>query len=559
MKLLVVAPYPALAHVAKQAVQSRTEIEVDVVVGNLVEGVALAREAEASGYDVILSRGGTLQLIEEQVTVPIVEIPITGYDLLRVVTLTKQFPGKSAIVGFSNITTGAKTLVDILQLQVDIFPVETSDEVPATLQRLKKEGYSVVLGDTITHELASSYGLQSILIQSGIEAVLEAIHKAETLYRYLQHQTRKFNLPKEVLQQRGENIAVLDGQGNRVFQHWSDYEYEHEFEKLVHFYSQRPDNHFTDVVSVRERSYKVEMNMLTHFSKSQNRQIRFVRLFHSSNRQPIMYHNSRLKPYVVAESTTMKNTLDALRKCLFDSKAIYLQGEPGTGKRLLGQWIHYERHLNKKLCATISATSLPQLQEKLDEVATIIVTDWEDIETTEAKKVADNCLQWASVDPGRMAVLTSASVISGVQVKEEIHTIHVPPLREREEDISLLVSHFVTELHEKQGVPLVNFQTSAIDALESYFWRENVTELKFIVKECVRHSTGFQIDKSDVNRVLQSLSFPQSRGALSLEGTLEDIERRAIELVMEEEGYNQTKVAKRLGINRSTLWRKLNK
>ena len=82
-KICVIAPYADLAELAC-AVGRETPIPFDVWEGNLEIGGAKAQQAEKEGAQVIVSRGGTASIIRPKVNVPVVEIQVTGYDVLRV-------------------------------------------------------------------------------------------------------------------------------------------------------------------------------------------------------------------------------------------------------------------------------------------------------------------------------------------------------------------------------------------------------------------------------------------------------------------------------------------
>jgi len=80
MKVLLIAPYQGLAELAKK-IRLEQGLDLDVEVGNLEEGVKIAKKAVNNGYDVIISRGGTAQMIQREVLIPVAHINISGYDM----------------------------------------------------------------------------------------------------------------------------------------------------------------------------------------------------------------------------------------------------------------------------------------------------------------------------------------------------------------------------------------------------------------------------------------------------------------------------------------------
>ena len=104
----------------------------------------------------IISRGGTAKLIEPEVRIPVIDVHVSGYDTSRVLTLANHFPGRKAIVGFSNITLGAKAITDVLDIEVDVFTVEKAEEVDRSLEDLKAKGFELIMGDVVTIEAVPS-------------------------------------------------------------------------------------------------------------------------------------------------------------------------------------------------------------------------------------------------------------------------------------------------------------------------------------------------------------------------------------------------------------------
>ena len=106
IRVLVVAPYPGLAQLVTTIAQDYLDLEIRVEIGNLEDSLQFSRQAEREGYDVILSRGGTMEYLMEQISLPVLSIPVSGYDVLRSVALVQNLSGKKAVVGFSAITRG---------------------------------------------------------------------------------------------------------------------------------------------------------------------------------------------------------------------------------------------------------------------------------------------------------------------------------------------------------------------------------------------------------------------------------------------------------------------
>ena len=128
--------------------------------------------------------------------------------------------------------------------------------------------------------------------------------------------------------------------------------------------------------------------------------------------------------------------------------------------------------------------------------------------------------------------------------------VHVPPLRERGEDVLMLAHHTLSRLAAEQGVPTPHLTATAQEALLAYHFPGNVRELENILERALTLCSGEEIDVADLQlRDEEPTEERPSLGSNSPLGTqLEEIERDAIVAALEQTRYNKTAAAKRLGI-----------
>lgn len=149
-----------------------------------------------------------------------------------------------------------------------------------------------------------------------------------------------------------------------------------------------------------------------------------------------------------------------------------------------------------------------------------------------------------------------------------IINLHLPPLRERLEDIPLLVDHFMTEACKANGLPAVKASAEAIAYLQTLPFPGNIRELKNLVERTVLMNPpqtppsegGNQLLTSDAFHPLDSdqTPFPSIQGGAGV-GSLSSMERTAIAASIAKNGGNLSLVAKELGISRGALYRKIEK
>ncbi len=135
--------------------------------------------------------------------------------------------------------------------------------------------------------------------------------------------------------------------------------------------------------------------------------------------------------------------------------------------------------------------------------------------------------------------------------------IHLPPLRERMDDFPLLVSHFISKFNDRFGKMILRFSPEAYDVLAGYDWPGNVRELENVVEHAFVLSGGDVIQPECLPERIRTAS--AGRPTAKPVSALKDAEREAIMNVLMRNGGSRIKAAGELGINPSTLWRKMKK
>jgi DNA-binding NtrC family response regulator len=132
--------------------------------------------------------------------------------------------------------------------------------------------------------------------------------------------------------------------------------------------------------------------------------------------------------------------------------------------------------------------------------------------------------------------------------------ITLPPLRDRPEDVPRLVEHFLDQ-HQRRGLARKRVTPRVLRVLQSYPWPGNVRELANTIERLMILAPQPTIDVEDLPDNLRSGPAPAEPHDLAL--TLEDVERRHIRRILESTDGNMTLAARRLGVDRGTLNRKL--
>ena len=560
IKVLFVAPYAAMENLIEECRCEETEIDLHIKIGNLQEGVVLAKKAEAQGFDVIISRGGTAKLIGEAVGIPVIDVHISGYDMLRVFTLTNDLPRKKAIVGFPTITLGAKAIIDLLDIPIDIFTIDDESETEPLLSRLKQEGYQLIIGDVVTFETASRLGLLGILLQSGREAIFDSFKEAKMVSRWMLNNKLEIERLKALLHVTAKDFMLLSQNGDIVYEQWTTFHSRPIKEIPLIFDTNQNDASGKETAYIKDNNGET-LKLIKMKIRTTDSSYHFYQFSHLKI-NPALEENMKVNvlspPLIIHQSEAMNACLTMIDRCLSHTVFI-LKGKRGTEKELIAQYIHFHKTHGNGLYASIKAVDLRDIRlEKLDkDIKTIYIHSIDLLDEGLCEEL------WGEIVSIKGRGITIIMDMNGPQHSLEVYSddiirIYIPSLAERKEDLRELVTSFILHYNQTLGTSAIKMKEDGLALLEKYDWPGDVEELKALLKDAVLTEKGYVIEKGLVESLLnQKGSVDVKISSDFLMGTLEDIEKKIIEKVLEEEEYNQTKAAKRLNINRSTLWRKL--
>jgi transcriptional regulator with PAS, ATPase and Fis domain len=145
-----------------------------------------------------------------------------------------------------------------------------------------------------------------------------------------------------------------------------------------------------------------------------------------------------------------------------------------------------------------------------------------------------------------------------------VFAIQLPPLRDRKGDVPLLVQAFLKEFNSRNGKTIVGASDRAMDILERHSWPGNVRELRNVIERATIVAKGDHIEPADLPPLAAGAAVsPAASGGgsagLTPGTTVDEAERKLIEVTLEHTGGNKTRAAEMLGISLKTLHNKLNR
>ena len=298
-------------------------------------------------------------------------------------------------------------------------------------------------------------------------------------------------------------------------------------------------------------------------------------------------------PKLIAESPRMRPVLQLMERVGPSDANVLISGEHGTGKELVALWLHAVSPRAQRSFIAVNMGGLSEglfeselfghvrgafTDAKTDRVGRFELADGGTLfldeignlgmaqqakllrvlQTGEVERVGSSKPRKVDV---RIISATNSSLnddVNAGKFREDLlfrlNTIelHLPPLRERREDIAPLAMHFLRQHSDRYRKSLKGFDTSAMQQMLDHPWPGNIRELGHSVERSVLLSHGDTVRASDL-----ALRAPTSASAKLEDLPLEDVERLLIRKALDRYGGNVSQAAKALGLSRSALYRRI--
>ncbi len=304
---------------------------------------------------------------------------------------------------------------------------------------------------------------------------------------------------------------------------------------------------------------------------------------------------------VVGGSPAFRRMMALVDQVADSSATVLIQGESGAGKELVARAIHDRSARRGKAFVAVNCAALPETlleselfgyergaftgaagrkegRFELADGGTLFLDEVADLSAVTQPKILRVLQEGEFERLGGTRTLSVnvrivaasnqnlAGMVKDKRFREDLYyrlnviTIHVPPLRDRREDIRVLAHHFLRVYAAKNNRKLDGLTDEAIRRLEAYAWPGNVRELENVVERSVVLARGGQVEAGDLPDDVNGTKAPPRDAILDLIGTpLADIEERLLNETLRITGGNKTQAAKLLGIDVRTVARKLDR
>lgn len=301
---------------------------------------------------------------------------------------------------------------------------------------------------------------------------------------------------------------------------------------------------------------------------------------------------------IISGSHKMKLVLDLIRTVAQSDCTVLIRGETGTGKDMVAEAIHYSGPRRNQSFIPLNCAAIPEtlLESELfgyekgaftdatgakpgkfelasggtlfmDEIGDMSLAlqskilrviqnrSFERLGGTRSMEVNSRLI--AATNKNLEELVAKESFREDLYYRLNVVSIHLPPLRERKEDIPLLVNHFLNKYNKTGSKAAKGVSSRALELLVDYDWPGNVRELENVIERAIVLRQDEMLLARSIFLQAGEKSLPSKIVSRSAHTSLAETERRLIEKTLEATQWSKTEAAKLLGIHRNTLGRKI--
>ena len=532
---------------------------------------------------------------------------------------------KIAVMGSDSMIYDVQRVSAVLDVHIECFRVMREEEAEQSIQTARQRGLEAVISGAMAVKIAADSGMNAVLIESGPEAIVSAVQEAVRTAQVAKHNQAVTERIKAIMDYAYEGVVAIDEQGlitvfNKTATEIAGIPAEAALGQ--HIRDILPETGLLRVLETGEPELgelqKLNGTMVAKNRipvKVKDRVVGSVATFQKvTELQQLegqilkkIHHKSLSAKYsfndIIGGSAAIRSTVDRIRKFSQVDSNVLLTGETGTGKEILAQSCHNSSGRSKGPFVAVNCAALPEnlLESELfgyvegaftgairggkaglfemahqgtiflDEVSEIplrlqgrllrVLQEREIMRVGDDRVIPVDVRVISATNRDLKKLTATNEFRRDLLYRLDVLHVQVPPLRERREDIPLLLRHFFLLYSRKFRKTIEKVSPAAESLLREYEWPGNIRELRNACEQLTVLSEKNTIEAEDVLRVVDFGPLPKPAPASNplSAAPAPDLtpDPAAIRQALQVTGGNKTKAAQMLGISRTTLWRKL--
>lgn len=635
-RLGVIASSVILKECVQRVAENQKENIRVVMVRGLDEAIPVGKEMEREGIEVILSRRGAAHLLRENLRIPVLALPVTSLDILAAVKQAVVHGKRILLPAFRQRLKGLEIIEEIFGIELVLGIYHNSASLGQLVRSAKDQDIDVVIGGGVTMRFAQKYNLPGVEIAISEEAVAFTLEDAKSVARSGREEQERAMRYRCIIDSTSDGIISVDQEGvittlnkaARALLKISDDS--SEGKPIVDYI---PKAQILNTLQTHKAEFnkmeKINGNLFltNHIPVMMGSDLvggvstfqDISNVIKAENKVRRSFAKGLIAKYFIEDfihkSPAMVEVIRKAKRYATSDSTILISGETGTGKEIIAQSIHNLAMQRKGAFVSINCAALPdQLLEselfgyeegaftgsrkggkpglfELAHKGTIfldeIVSTPQSVQTRLLRVLQEREVMRIGGDqliPIDVRVIAAANknlfeeVQSG-RMREDLFfrlnilTINIPPLRDRMEDLPLLINALAKRISLKYKISPVPIPAPYVQKLMHYPWPGNVRQLENFVERFLLLSDQ-KFDPDIFDEIFHELiDYPSFMDSPIQEGgndnqkmdslkeylhlKSQENESRFIWKTLEECNFCKSEAAKKLGISRTTLWRKL--
>jgi transcriptional regulator, propionate catabolism operon regulatory protein len=609
---------------------AKLNIDMATSLAGLDAAVPAGLRMEQEGVEVIISRRGTASLLRKNLKIPILSVRISFPDIFLNIRDASLMGRKILLTSFGEEKIeGVDLLQELFNVTVIPGVFHDTSSLETAIIRGKGQGCEIVIGGGVSMSLAEKHGLRGVELRTNEDAIISAIEDALSVAGANREEQEKTLQYRTIMDTTSEGIIALDKNGIITAINQAALQFLRLPEQMSSkpFADFDPGGHAREVLDSghpllnKLERLGGEMFVANYIPLQVGTEVVGEVITFRDVPNVVRAENEvrrSLAKGLVAKHTidnfvychpSMKQVVEKVRKFSQVDSTVLITGETGTGKEILAQSVHTLGPRRKGPFISINCAAIPdQLLESelfgyeegaftgsrhggkpglfelahngtifLDEVGATplsvqsrllrVLQEHEVMRIGGDRLISINVRVIAATNQDLCLEVQKGRFREDLYFRLDVITINIPPLRERIEDLPVLVQDLIRRCARNRKAQSLTIPEHHLKKLMGLQWPGNVRQLQnFIEKLVILCEDGYRDDTfKELYANLLNYSLIREREAVPerlplnqyVHGSPGDDEERAIRKALEESRFSKTLAAKRLGVSRTTLWRKL--